>query len=243
LGIKHRPNTDLLSAEAQLTPLPSRQLLLEYNPERADSRRNFSVCHEIAHTFFSDCYESVSQRKSRHVKYDPNGELEQLCQAGAAELLMPGEDFAADLQQVAFSMCSVRFFAQRYAASREAVLRRMVQLGNRPAAVVFFSRRLSPKERENSKTKPLFADFDGPAPKMRILYAVPSPSFPVFLPTDKSVPDGSCVYSANQIDEVVGQKETWEVVGFGNWRVEAMALPASVEVGDETPTVVALVLP
>ena len=137
---------------------------------------------------------------------------------------------------------SVRFFTNRYVASREAVLRRMVQLGNRPAALVFLSRRLSPTERGKSQTKPLFADFDAPVPKMRILYAVGS-DFPIFLPPDKSVPDTSCVYSADQIDEAVVQEETWELAGFGNWRVEAMALPVPMESEEDAPTVAALVLP
>ncbi|MCX7427273.1 MAG: ImmA/IrrE family metallo-endopeptidase [Planctomycetia bacterium] len=233
----------MLSAEAQLTPLPDRQLLLEFNPERADVRRNFSICHEIVHTFFTDCFEVVSQRKSNPTTYGPNSEIEQLCQIGAAELLMPTQDFLNDLAQVQFSMRSVRFLSDRYVASREAVLRRMIQLGDRPAAIVFLSRRLSPNERRKARTPPLIADLDDPAAKMRILYAVSSPAFPVFLPRHKSVPDDSCIYAASGIDDVTSQQETWDLEGFGRWRVEAMTLPVPLNAGEDTPAVVAIVLP
>ena len=242
-GIKHRPNPGLLSAEAQLTPQPGRQLLLEFNPERADVRRNFSICHEIAHTFFDDCYEVVSQRKSNPTTYGPQSEVEQLCQIGAAELLMPEEDFLQDLQRLDFSMCSVPCLSGRYVASREAVLRRMVQLGGRPAALVFLSRRLAPSQRRDKQQRTFIPDLDEPAPKMRILYVVPSADFPVFLPPHKSVPDTSCVYATSDIDEIAVQDETWNIDGFREWCVEAMTLPVPIDADDDTPTVAALVLP
>jgi len=243
LGIKHQPNSELLSAEAQLTPLPKRQLLLEFNPERAEVRRNFSICHEIAHTFFPDCYKIAHQRKSDPGKYGPESEVEQLCQIGAAELLMPVSDFMDDLRRVRFSMRSVKELSTRYTASREAVLRRMVQLGDRPAALVFFSLRLSPNEQKATKRPRLLKDLDNPAPKMRILYAVSSPNFPVYLPPHKSVPNKSCVYSAVEADKVVAQRECWELNGFGEWQVEAMALPVPIDAADDTATVAALVMP
>ena len=90
-GIKCREATDLFSADAQLTPVAGRQLLLEFNPDRPETRRNYSVCHEIVHTFFDDCYEMVHFRRTHGPKFDPEFEVEQLCQIGAAELLMPEE--------------------------------------------------------------------------------------------------------------------------------------------------------
>src|SRR6266516_2968289 len=60
-GIPSRQADGLYSAEAQLTPVEGRQLLLEFNPDRAPARKNYSICHELVHTLFEDCYEMIHQ--------------------------------------------------------------------------------------------------------------------------------------------------------------------------------------
>lgn len=240
-GIKAKATQHLFSAEAQLTPLPGRQLLLEFNPDRAEGRRNFSICHEVAHTLFDDCYEIVHQRRAAPKRTGPEDEVEYLCQVGAAEFLMPAEDFAGDLLKRAFSLRSVLSLVDRYRASREAVLRRMVGLAKQPCAVVFLSERLSPLEKAASRQKSLLDD--APCPKMRILYGVANSSFETYLPIHKSVPPESCVCVANDVDAVVSQRERWDVKGFGCWLVEAMALPVPMDAGEDVPSVAALVLP
>ncbi|HSZ58352.1 MAG TPA: ImmA/IrrE family metallo-endopeptidase [Tepidisphaeraceae bacterium] len=241
LGIRSKPAANLFSAEAQLRPMPGRQLLLEFNPERAEVRQNYSICHEIGHTLFDDCYEIVHCRRSKLKGFDPEDEVEFLCQIAAAELLMPEAEYRADLFRLPLSLSSVRFLVDRYQASREAVLRRMVDLSDRPCAAVFFSERLSPKEQliVNDSGKPNVALI----PKMRILYRVPSADFPIFLPIHKSVPDHSCVRRATVIDAVTSQRETWELEGFGDWVVEAMTLPIRAESDEDVPSVAALIIP
>src|SRR5260370_41104497 len=150
-GIRVRESSGLFSAEAQLTPIHGHQLLLEFNPDRAPARRNYSISHEIIHTFFDDCYEMVHHRNSNRKTFDPDQEIEHLCQAGAAEILMPEEYFAADLARRYFSLNTVPDLCRRYGASREAVARRMLSLAGRPAALVFFSRRLKPSEKKSDE--------------------------------------------------------------------------------------------
>ena len=233
-GISSRETRELFSAEAQLTPIEGRQLLLEFNPDRSAGRRNFSISHEIAHTFFEDCYEMVHQRKANPRTFDPQQEVEHLCQLGAAEILMPYEDFISDAASLPLSLNSIPTLAQKYGASREATARRMLSISGRTGALVFFSRRLKPSEiRSNAVAEA----------RMRILYVVPSGDFSVFLPPHKSAPDESCVCCTTSPDDVVTARETWDVQGFDNWFVEAMALPIPIESGPDTPSVMALVLP
>jgi len=176
-GIRCEGSTALFTSEAQLTPLPNRQLLLEFNPDRPEGRRNFSICHEIAHTFFDDCYEIVHHRRSTPDDYDPESEVELLCQIAAAELLMPLDDFQSDMASLPMSLRSVPSMMERYAASREAVLRRMISVVGLPCAIVFLSKRLSNTERRKKNARPLIHDaFEPPKPKMRILYTVPHPA-------------------------------------------------------------------
>lgn len=237
LGIQCRPSTQLFSAEAQLSPQPNRQLLLEFNPDRPDGRKNYSICHEIAHTFFDDCFERVHHRSSGNPpQFGPEDELEQLCQIAAAELLMPTKEFSDDLLTRPFSLATMLELRTRYAASREAVLRRMIHLGDEPGAAVFFNRRHSPKEqREPAARRAKMPE------KMRIVYSVRSSEFPDFLPDHKSVPDTSCVARALLEDGVVSAVETW-IDGCGAWQVEAVSLNTPADAGEKTPTVAALVL-
>jgi hypothetical protein len=245
LGIKHKTAEGLLTDEAQLTPLPNGQLLLEFNDSRSLGRRNFSVCHEIAHTFFPDCYEMVRRRSSAPARYDPDNELEQLCQVGAAELLMPEDDFRKDMEHVGLWLERITGLTTRYGASREAVFRRVMALTPHSAAIVFLSPHLSPSEKLDAQTPGLFPELAAAVKKMRVLYSVRSTSFSEYIPTDKSVPDGSCVYEAvhsGSVDDVYEAEEDWGVRNVRAWHVQAMLLPsAEEESADDIATAVALV--
>jgi len=237
-GIRSRQAAGLFSSEAQLTPMEGRQLLLEFNPDRSPARRNYSVSHELIHTLFDDCYEMVHQRKTDARTFDPEQEVEQLCQVGAAEILMPEEDFLVDLRKLGLSLNAVPELCHRYNASREAVARRMLSLTPETAALVFLSRRLKPVEKNGD----YFAGFK-PVEKLRILYVVQTPDFPLFLPTHKSAPDDSSVYAATLTDDIAQKRESWNVAGFDDWLVEAMTLPTPDGTDAASPAVMALVMP
>jgi hypothetical protein len=237
-GIRSRQTNGLFSAEAQLTPMQDRQLLLEFNPDRAPARKNYSISHELIHTLFDDCYEIVHQRKANPQAFDPEQEVEHLCQVGAAEILMPEEDFLVDLKKVGLSLKAVPELCHRYHASREAVARRMLTLTKETAALMFLSRRLKPVEKNGN-----YLNGFRPMEKMRILYVVQTDDFPLFLPTHKSAPDNSCAYSATVADDVAQKREKWGVPGFDDWIVEAMSLPVPDAANPECPSVMTLVLP
>lgn len=238
-GIRSRESATLFSAEAQLTPMDGDQLLLEFNPNRCTGRQNYSISHELVHTFFDDCFEMIHQRNSNRASFDPKEEVELLCQIGAAELLMPEEDFRADLDAVPFSLESIPPLCWNYDASREAVARRMLALGGRTAALIFLSKRLKPVEIRALGQPGVVI----PEPKMRVLYSTYTEDFPFFLPEHKSAPDSSCVYNLQTPDEVVSAVEIWSLSGYGDCIVEAMALPVPNPLDTTTPTVMALIQP
>lgn len=239
MGIKHCSSTNLFSAEAQLTPVDKYQLLIEFNPERSESRKNYSICHEIVHTFFDDCYDMIHQRNHNPKKFDPNQEIEYLCQVGASEILMPEDDFIEDLSRLSFSLQSVPYLVEKYIASREAVVRRMLYFAKIPCAMVLFSKRLKPVEKKHSSSKRNSI----PEPRMRVLYTVHSHDFPLYIPEHKSVPDCSCVNRTQNVDQAVNGIESWELNGFTNFYVEAMALPIPENDDEDIPSVLALIFP
>lgn len=194
--------------------------------------------HEIAHTFFDDCYEMVHHRSSNRRAFDPQKEIEDLCQLGGANLLMPEEDFLEDLANLPFSLRIIPHLAHRYGASPEAVARRMISLADRPAALVFMSTRLKPVEMRSVKSNELQHE-----PKLRVLYSVRSDDFPVFVPEHKSASEGSCVYAVGSLTSFATGTENWGIRGLGVCKVEAMALSLPVLCGLDTPSVLALIQP
>jgi hypothetical protein len=82
-----------------------------------------------------------------------------------------------------------------------------------------------------------------PKAKMRILYSVQTPDFPVFLPPHKSVPDNSCVNAVRVADDIASGYEHWDIRGLGRCIVESMALPLPEDSDESSPSVVALLLP
>jgi hypothetical protein len=86
LRIEVLPSQDVVEAR---TISVGSKFRIEYNPNRGINRARYSVAHEIAHTFFPDCADTIRHRKPYHGGQGDNWQLEMLCNIGAAELLMP----------------------------------------------------------------------------------------------------------------------------------------------------------
>jgi hypothetical protein len=211
--------------DAFIMPKGDNRLEIVFDPTRPLSRQNFSISHEISHTLFPDGYQMIRYRERDRDRFDPDRELEYLCDVGAAEILLPADDFRDDLAVFGSTLHAVAALRERYQASREAVVRRMVQVGREQAAAVFLEYRLKPSERATMRQLSLLGMDDAPQPKLRIAYAVPSERFTVFLPPHKSIPDDSCVYRALETGEVETAEESWRVSGLPPCRVEAMSMP------------------
>lgn len=229
-GIKTSVAPSGLQQDALVRPLPSGLLEIVYSPEAPLTRRNFSVCHEIAHTIFPDCFEVVRYRRDRR-SFDPDRELELLCDIAAGELLMPAEEFAAELSLQGFSAASILALAGSYKASPEAAVRRAVYLAEDAWVAVFLSERHKPSEKA-SVGQSAFDFLDAPPEKLRADYCVASGgSNPFLVPRHKSAPDTSCAYQVLRGGGVAtAAEERW--TGAGGTEVaayvEALSLPSAV---------------
>lgn len=114
---------------------------IEYNPHRPLGRVNFSIAHEIAHTFFPDCADEVRNR-SREKWERRNRQLEVLCNVGAAELTMPVGSFPADDDAIV-TIEELMRLRKNFQVSAEAVLIRLVKLAS--SSVACFSATRVPK--------------------------------------------------------------------------------------------------
>jgi len=234
IGIKIVPVELPSSIDAMIVPSEDGSLkILLYRSITQHERQNFSICHEIAHTFFPDCAEFIRMRASRHEKADPEREVEVLCNIAASELLLPGDHFIVSLHEYGLALRSVIPLSEQFKASKSATIIKMVSSGIKICAAVF----LEPGHRK-------YANKWGTdtAPKMRVVYTVPSPGFGYFIPRNKSVTDDSCVYVAVGTNEVTNGREDWGILGHPVYDVEAMYLPPR-DSNDLIPRVVALLMP
>ena len=124
-GITVRPNAAI--ADARVFWVNGR-FQIEYNPHRPRGRVNFSIAHEIAHTFFEDCGEEVRNRR-RDRWEDRRWQLELLCNVGAAEMMMPVGSFPSGGTS-AVTIEEMMRLRKEYQVSVEAILIRLVKLAS-----------------------------------------------------------------------------------------------------------------
>jgi Zn-dependent peptidase ImmA (M78 family) len=105
---------------------------------------------------------AVRYRERDRDRFDPEHELEYLCDVGAAEILLPAEEFESDLAVSGSTLRAVPALRERYQASREATVRRMLQMGSERTAAVFLEYRLKPSRKLPHLVDTLIVDFPGP---------------------------------------------------------------------------------
>jgi len=100
-------------------------------------RKNFTLAHEIAHTFF---YGLLAHPNSFRGSVSSDPEEERLCDAAAAELLMPFSVFQADLLESGpVTPHTLFWLVNRYRVSLQAVTVRAARV-NANLACAFWSR-------------------------------------------------------------------------------------------------------
>lgn len=125
-GLRVRPSDHVF--DARTVPLPS-GFRIEYKPTRSPARTRYSIAHEIAHTFFSDCADRIQHRSASRDMLGDTWQLEALCNIGAAEILMP---IAAmpDMDKLPLDIDHVLDLRKTFAVSTEAILIRVAELSD-----------------------------------------------------------------------------------------------------------------
>lgn len=155
------------------------ELAIVLNARERVERRNFSCCHEIAHTFALD----VSTPKFRDITSgpvcSPGSVEEELCDLAAAEMLMPEKFFAPIANGLEPSISSVIKLSQWFASSIRAALLRIGQLSVWP--VVFIGWRFYPRL--------------GSIPKLRVAWSVRPEGTRCFVPRHATADSRSGMYA------------------------------------------------
>jgi Zn-dependent peptidase ImmA (M78 family) len=202
-----------------------------WNAERPPTRTRFSIAHEIAHTFFPDCFDVERHRNCTPGRPGTRDAVERLCDIGAAELVMPATEFLGHLEAAGLALAGLDGLRGAYQVSREAVSIRAALLTPYPFAAVFLSHRIKPTELR-AQSQASFSFIEPPQPQLRVDFMTTSKSFPGRrLPAHKSIPVESQVWSlANQMDSsapAVGCTEVWPDVAPMPLHIEASRIPGA----------------
>ena len=243
-SIRESSDLPVLSDDAELAPDGRGGVEMRVNPDRPETRKRFSIAHEISHTFFPEyqtkewCRTDARFRDRR----DPSQYLEMLCDIGAAELLLPEPWFSDDAASV---QCAndLSNLALKYHASREATLRRYAELSSQCIAAVFFEWKLKPSQ-EGVVDNKLQTNLLGltheqqlrDALALRIDYSVPSAAFRntnLYLPPDKSVDGGPIVDASRTASCIDG--ECYLELGEASGHYTVMAIPVPTAISDRGP--------
>lgn len=206
------------------------------NDSKPPVRQRYSIGHEITHTFFPDFEREVRSAGPRwRRERDSQSEVEQLCQIGASELLMPVRAFRREMARRETSLPAVLSLATLFEASPEAAARRFVDLGEAQLIAVFLAMENKPTELRGMQQVVLgLPGFGSPPEKLRVSYAAASPRCgSTFVLRHKSVPEHSVAYRVWQqaangaAGPCIGRaNEDWTEIGkMGMCCVEAVALP------------------
>ena len=194
------------SKDSEIVPQQDGRVVMRINRDRPITRQRFSVGHEIGHTLFPDFQLKVQCRKALDRDWaDPNDQIEMLCDIAASEFLFPGLWFMNRVQSMELSAEGIAGVALEYQASRDATVRRLIELRPEALAAVFFSWKLKPTELRQKlrdrQQKQMFGAELGPAPKLRVDYALVNASFADrhadHIPKDKSIPLEGPIYIAS----------------------------------------------
>lgn len=221
------------SEDAELLPVENGRIIIRYNPDRPKARRNFSIAHEIAHTFFPD-YNDEYKARCKTGKFDPNNEVEFLCDLGASEIIMPTPEFNMDVERMGVSLKSLKELSRRYETSIEATSIRMITTNLESCGMMVLAYSHKPEEldrieKEKNQFK-LFNDlcWEPPPKKLRVQYFFSTKNFSIYMPKHKSIEESSPIYRVSETRHpyqgpvtINSSKQDIEVY------VEAMILPGT----------------
>src|SRR5216684_423513 len=192
--------------DARIVADKSGGLTIEYNPNKSQARIRYSICHEIAHSFFFDCGEKVRHRLAPEEMHGADRQLELLCNLGAAELLMPIGSFP-QIAHNKVTMSKILDLRKQFEVSTEAVLLRIVKLSEDPLAA--FS---------------AVASEAGGARRYAIEYCVTSKDWDVMLRPGFVLPERTALTQCIAIGFTTEASEIWKGE-MGQIDLEAVGVP------------------
>jgi hypothetical protein len=153
----------------------------------------------------------TAQRENLYKECDNIGQFTQrreeewLCDFGAKHLLLLTPKYLEPVMlDLGFSLNLIEYVSTKFQVSFEAAARSIIEITNKPVALVYYTMGYTSSELKQLGQPPLapFTEFvNTPQPKLRVARAYSSRSFPLRLYRNKSAPEESCITHTFNSDE------------------------------------------
>jgi len=190
--------------DARILPLPKGRFQIEYNPFQNPRRISFSIAHEIGHTLFSDCAETVRYR-SKEMETS-SWELEFLCNIAAAEILLPYGVFSVDANNIPVRLESLMELSNKYQASLESVFIRYCEVARKPCSI-------------------LLANINDKG-KLQVQYSIKSDASNIEVPEGFVIPEFSKAYDCKKAGWTSYEMEEWNIFNGEQYLIQSVGLAA-----------------
>ena len=181
------------------------EYLIQVNAADATPRKNFSVCHEIGHILMPNFSGfSLPHHDTQTMRWDEKREEEFLCDAAAAELLMPHQEFIPQLCDCGMRIETIRELAAEFGASLEATAVNIVRAGIEDVAVIVWELGWNKQQTQEMTTPSLWGQDEklgDPVQAYRIKFACAGGELDAYhFPRNKSIEENSLIYQAVETD-------------------------------------------
>lgn len=171
---------------------------IDVNEIHTLAKQNFTINHEVCHTFFSEVGSPQIKTDHETGNYNLKQEEEYLCDQGASNLLFDDRWFRPSVVESGITTDAILSLSNQFAASLEATTRAWCDLDLWPCAVVFWEKSVKPSEISliDQGVFSTFEEVKANLFKLRVKLSWHSPSFReiCFLPKYKSACENGLVY-------------------------------------------------
>jgi hypothetical protein len=204
----------------RLIPLPN-GFEIEVNRHHPRGKQNFSINHEICHTFFTEYGSSGIKIDQDTGTYSLKQEEEYLCDVGASALLFDSRWFQPRVLELGISTKSIFKLSKIFKGSLEATASALCDLDLCACAVIFWEKSIKPTQKYliNQNTLPGLEAVKDDLLKVRVRLSWHSSSFKkeYFFPRHKSALVNGLVCSCFETQESTRGYETIESSGKQLW--------------------------
>ena len=161
-------------------------------------RKQFTRFHEITHHLINEDEELIAMLHdmpwSRDNEYEI--QLEKLCNIGAAEFLMPREEFKQLFKEKGFNVELIPFAANYFESSTIATTIQLAQIAPNSCIIAICECELIPNETAQSQRHFFYGGNSTPKPKLHVVYSASSPATKYWLARDTNIPDDHLIHQA-----------------------------------------------
>ena len=163
-----------------------------------EERKQFTRFHEVVHYLINEDGELISILHD--ATWGQNGkykkQLERLCNVGAAEFLMPREEFTKLYKEQGFSVELIPFAANRFGSSTIATTIQLAQVAPNSCITAICEHGLISNKTAQSQGHLFNEKIRTPKSKLHVVYSASSPATKYWLAKDTNIPDDHLIRQA-----------------------------------------------